>query len=160
MHTTSDGLQLLIAIKDIMFNVQEQNYVPLSIHLAKRQFFLLSQGWNTIGEYYKQFKNQTDVLNHIGTGIGDDEAIMKQVLRSQGIDVIDAMDVQEQTAETEGIQWYLALAFLMGSDRSWFGHLLEKLENDFTAGNDNYPKTLTNTYNMLLEWKDDPRLLI
>ena len=48
----------------------------------------------------------------------------------------------------------------MGSDRGRFGRLLEKLENDFTAGHDNYPKTLTNAYNMLLEWKDDPRLLM
>ena len=160
MHTASDGVQLLIAIKDLMFNVQEQKYVPVSIHLAKRQFFLLSQGRNTIGEYYEQFKNQTDVSTHIGAGIGDDEAIMKQVLRSQGIDVDNPMDAQEETAETEGIQWYLALAFLMGSDRSRFGRLLEKFENDFTAGNDNYPKTLTDAYSMLLEWKGDPRLLM
>ena len=160
MHTTSNGLQLLIAIKDLMFNVQEQKYVPLSIHLAKRQFFLLSQGRNTVGEYYDQFKNQTDVLSHIGAGIGHDTAIMRQVLRSQGINVDEATEAQEEAAETEGIQWYLALAFLMGSDRSRFGRLLEKLENDFTAGNDNYPKTLTDAYNMLLEWKVDPRLLM
>ena len=161
MHTASDGLQLLIAIKDLMFNVQEQKYIPLSIHfLAKRQFFLLSQGRNTVGEYYDQFKNQTDVLSHIGAGIGDDTAIMKQVLRSQGINIDEATEVEEEAAEAEGIQWYLALAFLMGSDRTRFGRLLEKLENDFTAGNDNYPKTLTDAYNMLLEWKDDPRLLM
>ena len=128
--------------------------------MAKQQFFLLSQGRNTVGEYYEQFKNQTDVLNHIGAGIGDDEAIMKQVLHNQGINVGEATDAQEEDAETEGTQWYLALAFLMGSDRSWFGRLLEKLENDFTTGNDNYPKTLTDAYNMLLEWKDDPRLLM
>ena len=82
MHAASDGLQLLVAIKDLMYNVQEQKYVPLSIHLAKRQFFLLSQGRNTVGEYYEQFKNQTDVLDHIGAGIGDDNAITRQVLRS------------------------------------------------------------------------------
>ena len=35
IHTASDGLWLLIAIMDLMFNVQEQKYVPLSIHLAK-----------------------------------------------------------------------------------------------------------------------------
>ena len=160
MRAASDGLQLLIAIKDLLFNVQEQKYVPLSIHLAKRQFFLLSQGRNTVGECYEQFKNQTDVLSHIGAGIGDDEAIMKQVLRSQGININNATDKQEEAAELEGIQWFLALAFLMGSDRNRYGRLLEKLENDFTAGNDNYPKTLTDAYNMLLEWKDDPRLLI
>ena len=85
---------------------------------------------------------------------------MKQVLRSQGINVDEATDAQEEAAKIEATQWYLALAFLMGSDRTRFGRLLEKLENDFTAGNDNYPKTLTDTYNMLLEWKDDPRLLM
>ena len=156
MRAAREGLQLLIAIKDLMFNVQEQKYVPLTIHLAKRQFFLLSQGHNTVGEYYEQFKNQTDVLSHIGAGIGDDEGIMKQVLRSQGININDATDEQEEAAELEGIQWYLALAFLMGSNRNRYGRLLEKLENDFTAGNDNYPKTLTDAYKMLLEWKDDP----
>ena len=160
MHTASDGLLLLVAIKDLMYNVQEQKYVPLSIHLAKWQFFLLSQGRNTVGEYYEQFKNQTDVLDHIGAGIGDDNAIIKQVLRSQGINIDDATEAQEEAAEIQGIEWYLALAFLMGSDRSRFGRLLEKLENDFTAGHDNYPKTLTDAYNMLLEWKDDPRLMM
>ena len=109
----------------------------------------MSQGRNTVGEYYEQFKNQTDVLDHIGAGIGNDEAIMKQVLRNQGINVDEATDTQEEDAETEGTQWYLALAFLMGSNRSRFRRLLEKLENDFTAGNDNYPKTLTDAYNML-----------
>ena len=116
MQAASDGLQLLIAMKDLTFNVQEQKYVPLSIHLAKRQYFLLSQGWNTVGEYYEQFKNQTDVLNHIGASIGDDDTIMKQVLRSQAINIEDATDEPEAAAELTGIQWYLALAFLMGSD--------------------------------------------
>ena len=160
MHAASDGLQLLVAIKDLMYYVQEQKYVPLSIHLAKRQFFLLSQGRNTVGEYYEQFKNQTDVLDHIGAGIGDDDAITRQVLRSQGINIEEATEAKEEAAEIQGTEWYLALAFLMGSDRSRFGRLLEKLENDFTAGHDNYPKTLTDAYNMLLEWKDDPRLLM
>ena len=99
-------------------------------------------------------------MSQIGAGIGDDMAIMRQVLRSQDINVDEATDAQEEAAKTEGTQWYLALAFLMGSDHSRFGCLLEKLENDFTAGNDNYPKTLTNAYNMLWEWKDDPRLIM
>ena len=95
-------------------------------------------------------------MDHIGAGIGDDDAITKQVLRSQGINIDDVTEVQEEAAEIQGIQWYLALAFRMGSDRSRLGRLVGKLENDFTTGHDNYPKTLTDTYNMLLEWKDDP----
>ena len=94
MHAASDGLRLLVAIKDLMYNVQEQKYVPLSNHLAKRQLFLLSQGRNTVGESYEQFKNQTDVLEHVGAGIGDDDAITKQVLRNQGINIEEATEAQ------------------------------------------------------------------
>ena len=34
MKQESNGLELLIAIKDLLYNVQDQKYVPLSIHLA------------------------------------------------------------------------------------------------------------------------------
>ena len=114
--------------------------------------------------YHKAGTPLANITNNlkinIGARIGDDDAIMKQVLRNQGINIEDATEDQEEAAELTGIQWYLALAFLMGSDRNRYGRLLEKLENDFTAGNDSYPKTLTDAYNMLLEWKNDPRLLI
>ena len=60
-------------------------------------------------------------MDHIGAEIGDDDAITKQVLRSQGINIDDATGAQEEAAKIQGIEWYLALAFLMGSDRSRFG---------------------------------------
>ena len=34
MKQESDGLALLIAIKDLLYNVQDRKYIPLSIHLA------------------------------------------------------------------------------------------------------------------------------
>ena len=43
---------------------------------------------------------------------------MKKVLRNQGINIEDTTEDQEEAAELTGIQWYLALAFLMGSDRN------------------------------------------
>jgi hypothetical protein len=44
----------------------------------------------------------------------------------------------------------------MGSDRHRYGKLIEDLENDFTQRRDNYPKTLVDTYNLLVHWKQDP----
>ena len=35
MKQESNGLELLVAIKDLLYNVQDRKYVPLSIHLAK-----------------------------------------------------------------------------------------------------------------------------
>ena len=63
MKQDSNGLALLIAIKDLLYNVQDRKYVPLSIHLAKRQFYLNSQGHSvSVANYYEQFNNTIDML--------------------------------------------------------------------------------------------------
>ena len=54
MKQDSNGLELLIVIKDLLYNVQDRKYVPLSIHLAKQQFYLNSQGCSaSIANYYE-----------------------------------------------------------------------------------------------------------
>jgi hypothetical protein len=47
--------------------------------------------------------------------------------------------------------------FLAVADRSWFGKLLEDLENDFLQGHDGYPKTLSDEYSLLTNWKEETR---
>jgi hypothetical protein len=45
------------------------------------------------------------------------------------------------------------MAFLLGADRNRYGKLVEDLENAFTQGNDNYPRSVTGAYAMLTTWK-------
>jgi hypothetical protein len=53
----------------------------------------------------------------------------------------------ELNAARDGaIEEYLAIAFLMGADRNRYGKLIEDLENAFTQGQDNYPRTVTGAY--------------
>ena len=40
---------------------------------------------------------------------------------------------------------YLATAFLLRSDRSWYGELIILLKHDYMKHQKNYPKTLTDT---------------
>jgi hypothetical protein len=56
-----------------------------------------------------------------------------------------------------GQEQYLATVFLHGSDRNRYGKLLEDLENDYTHGQDRYPKTITAAYSLLTNWKQDTR---
>ena len=35
--------------------------------------------------------------------------------------------------------------------------MIQDLENDFLQGQDNYPKMITAAYNLLTNWKQDPR---
>ena len=52
----------------------------------------------------------------------------------------------------------MAMAFISGANRIKYGRLIKELENSYLKGNENeYPKTVTDSYNMLLNYKKDPR---
>ena len=161
MKQESDGLELLIAIKDLLYNVQDRKYVPLSIHLAKRQFYLNSQGRSTsVAAYYEQFNNIIDMMEHCGASLGEDDGIITKVLEHNDIDPTAATATQKENARIEAQEWYYGLAFLMGADRVRFGRYLEDLENDFTQGVDRYPKSRVDAHHVLANWKQDPRNLV
>ena len=161
MKQESNGLELLVAIKDLLYNVQDRKYTPLSIHLAKRQFFLNSQGRSTsVAAYYEQFNNTIDMLEHCGASLGEDDGIITKVLEHHDIDPTTATATQKENARIEAQEWYYGLAFLMGADRVRFGRYLEDLENDFTQGVDRYPKSRVDAHHVLANWKQDPRNLV
>ena len=161
MKQDSNGLELLIAIKDLLYNVQDRKYVPLSIHLAKRQFYLNSQGRSvSVANYYEQFNNMIDMLEHCGASLGEDDGIITKVLEHHDIEPSTATATQKEDARMEAQEWYYGLAFLMGADRVQFGRYMEDLENDFTQGVDRYPKSRVDAHHVLANWKQDPRNLI
>ena len=52
----------------------------------------------------------------------------------------------------------MAMAFVSGANRIKYRRLIEELENSYLKGNENeYPKTVTDAYNLLLKYKNDPR---
>ena len=48
---------------------------------------------------------------------------------------------------------YLGCLFLVNSDRSRFGDLLNNLSNDYLMSQNNYPASLTDAYNMLVNYR-------
>ena len=138
MQDIRTGLELLQAIQGLMFNVQEQKYKILSVHLAKCQFYLFKQEKNvTVANYFEQYNNLLKVLEGCGTNLGDDNGIMEKVLESQGINPDATTAGEEELAEELGEEWYFALTYLMGSNQTRFGHLPEDLENEYTQRHDN-----------------------
>ena len=58
----------------------------------------------------------------------------------------------------EAKEAYMDMAFISGANRIKYGELIEELENSYLKGNENeYPKTVTDAYNLLLNYKNDPR---
>ena len=134
MKQESNGPELLVAIKDLLYNVQDRKYTPLSIHLATRQFYLNSQGQSTsVAAYYEQFNNTIEMLEHCGASLSKDDGIITKVLEHHH-NPTTATATQKENTRIEAQEWYYGLAFLMGADRVRFGRYLEDLENDFTPG--------------------------
>jgi hypothetical protein len=95
------------------------------------------------------------VIETIYGNIGMDPGIEEIVATEKGRDVT-AMTATDQL---EAQQRYLAVALVLGSDCARYGKLIENLENDYLQGCNNYPLTVTGVYNLLSNWKQDPRNL-
>ena len=47
----------------------------------------------------------------------------------------------------------MATAFLLSSDRRWYGELILSLNNEYTKQQKNYHKTLTDMYMLMVEFE-------
>jgi hypothetical protein len=130
-----NGLELLKAIKNIVFQFQSQKYLPHALHESKRRFYQCHQSkYTTTAQYLEQFQNLVDVIEHSGGSIGVDGGTIKSVATERGIDLDTATDTTKALLKDVAQQRYLAVAFLLGSDRTRFGRLIENMENDFLQG--------------------------
>ena len=150
-----DSIGLLKIIKAIAYNFQSQKYLPHALHEAKKTFHLLYQPRHmTVPAYLEVFQNTVDVIGHIGGIIGIEPG-MKKAYNIK----LDRDEDTELTPEEELVvqDQYLATAFILSSDRTRYGKLIENLENDYLQSRDHYPTTLTAAYNLLTNWKQDPK---
>jgi hypothetical protein len=149
-------LALLRNIKDVAFSFTSEKYKVHALHEAKRRFYLLYQEKNsTCQSYLEKFKNQVDVIEHCGGSVVDEDMVADML--PENVDRFDATRDQITAARKEAKEQYLAVAFLLSSDRNRYGKLIEDLENDYTQGGCKYPVTMTESYNLLMHWKQDPK---
>jgi hypothetical protein len=151
----ANSIELLKIIKTIAFNFQSQKHLPHALHEAKRRCYSLIQTRNmTTQAYLELFQNTVDVIEHTGGSIGVKPGIIRAYNRASGYPEDRPLTAAKQVIR-QGI--YLGTAFILGPDRARYGKLVENLENDFLQGRDGYPITLTGAYNLLTNWKQDPR---
>ena len=104
--------------------------------------------------YLETFQNLVDVIEHTGGIIGLEPGIMKAFNLKYGRAANKVLTAAEKAVTKDN---YLATAFILGADRNRYGKLVEYLENAFLQGRNDYPETLAGAYNLLLNWRQDPR---
>ena len=71
--------------------------------------------------YLEQFNNRVDILEQCGAALGEDPGTMNKVFEHEGINPLTTNEEELQQVQAKAREWYLALAFLMGSDHTPFG---------------------------------------
>ena len=107
-------------------------------------------------DYLTKFKDICQVIEHYGGNLGDDQALIDEELVNLVI-LAYATDKEKEEyrvkARIRAKNKALAIAFLKRSDKARYGQLLTDLKKQHSRGTDQYPKTVTEAYNLLVSYK-------
>ena len=155
MHDDNDSLLLLAEIKGISYKFESQKNIYVALDMAKSTFYSSRQTQNeTNASYMTRFKDSIAVIEHYGGSIGDDEALVEEEtkrLLARTKTKPDQAQLDACTARAKNKAH--AIAFLRRADLTRYSALLTDLENQYTRGTDQYPTTVTDTYNLLVNYK-------
>jgi hypothetical protein len=141
----NDPIELLKAIKEHALNYQETRYEMSIIADAFRAIFNTKQrkGEN-LQEYTQRFKTSKEILeSHIGAPI-----ILKKYVESMPGYVAGGENVADRLINQSNEQ-FMAFIYLENSDIKKYGTVIKNLNSKKLLGNDQYPKTLIETNNVL-----------
>ncbi|CAB9512359.1 unknown protein [Seminavis robusta] len=145
MSTSANVIGLLQSIRTVMLQFQTRKYQPLAILESKRRVINFRQGSLTVGEYYRMFKQKVEATEHNGGCFGYETTLIQAALPT-GTTISDASADEMAKAIATVRDMTLSVMFLSGSDQERYGELTIDLENDYTRGENNYPKTLDDAY--------------
>jgi hypothetical protein len=105
----------------------------------------------------KDYQSLVQVLEHYGAAIGSEGPYLDSVRERVSAETY-ALTEEEYKAYkiTAAKQQTIAIGFLKRANKRRYGDLWTELENNFMRGQDPYPPDLTNTYNLLLNYKAAP----
>jgi hypothetical protein len=104
-------------------------------------------------DYYEKFKDSVATAERLGSDIGQHNVRVTAIINETAVDPDVPTDAERSTAQDTAKDAYLAICFLMNSDKRRYGGLIRDIENEHTRGADTYPDTLTSAYDYLVNYK-------
>ena len=118
MSSQYNMLGLLEAIKTIIYNFEDQKYLPLSLHHAKSNFYAFRQGNLSNPEYLNRFMNLVDMDESYDATLYE-QAVFKNAQDSTVYSTTVEADLQydeRKIIETTAREICLSCAFVVNSD--------------------------------------------
>ena len=154
MQTEMNGLALIKEVKQIAFHFEATCYQPDALYDAICQFSTYHQGPDVPNaEYLCIFQSHVQVIEHCSGSIANHPGLLDAFAQSaHGSSYAALSAAKKKTVTIEAEDAYLGCVFLKKADHSQYGKLLQDLQNNFAQGQDNYPKSVSLAYNLLVHW--------
>jgi shikimate kinase len=102
-------------------------------------------------EYLEKVRSIIEVIKSLGGSLCDEMHLREELPPRANVVYTD----QEIRQAKERIHdKTVAYVLLVRADRERYGSLIEEIENDFLKGHDDYPKTPTKAYNLLVNYRN------
>ena len=148
-----DSLKLLKIICEFVFKSDDHQYKYKAKDQAKRKYYNLRQTPDmSCQEYFKKVRNITEVIKSLGGSLANEMHLRDELPEREPRG--GYTEAQISAAKTRIQDKTVAYGLLVRADRGRFGKLIEEIENDFLKGHDDYPKTPTEAYNLLVNYRN------
>jgi hypothetical protein len=106
-----------------------------------------------MAEYYNQFKDLVSNAEWLGSDIGLNSERVDANVQEIAADPDMPTEAEWEQARARAKDEYLAVAFLLNSDKRQYGDLIWTIENEYTRGTNTYPMTLSAAYDYIINYQ-------
>ena len=148
VSTSYDPLLLYRLIERTILAQTEDQYPFATVYEQELAFYTFRQETLSNPQWYERFNTKIDVANAIGV-TRQHKALLEYVAQDVHTQAFDHLtDAEKQTVTQDAEERYISYVFLRQSG-SQHGNLKVDLQNDFTTGDNHYPKTRQQTLHLL-----------
>jgi hypothetical protein len=149
-----DVIKLMKAIKGVTYQFEGQKYQDEALHQEMKRFYLFNQNKDmTNAKFLETFQTLvlviTECRGEIRHNLRGILTALKEKMRGLASANLKELDEAKATSKER----YLAVAMISACDNSRYNRLSEELENDYTKGSNHYPKTITEAYNLIVNYR-------
>ena len=149
INEASDVMALLQLVQNCMIQRQTRQEPVHSLFDAESHIYGFRQKGLPNNEYYEKFKDLVTNAERLGSVIGIHPDRVETILERIAVDSDNPTETERQQALDKCKDRYLAVMFLMNSDKNRYGGLVRDIKNEYTRGTNSYPDTLNAAYDYL-----------
>jgi hypothetical protein len=132
INEDSDVMALLQLVQNCRIQHQTHQKLTHSLLDTEMQVCTFKQRSLANNQYYEKFKDLVTNAERVGSDFGAHSNRTKAILEEIATDPDLPTDAEREQARDQAKDQFLAMMFLVNSDRAWYGSLVCDFENEYT----------------------------